>query len=57
MWYLANDDGQGLVEYALLIALLAIVVAAIISVYGQQLEALFLQIVQCLPEPGPFCPN
>lgn len=57
MWYLANDDGQGLVEYALLIALLAIVVAAIISVYGQQLEALFLEIVRCLPDPGPLCPN
>jgi pilus assembly protein Flp/PilA len=56
MLYLAREDGQGLVEYALLIALVAIVIVVILGVFGQQLGVLFDKIVTCLPEPqDPIC--
>ena len=53
MLFLAREDGQGLVEYALLIAFVAIAVVIIVTVFGQQLELLFTTITDCLPDPDP----
>lgn len=53
MLYLAREDGQGLVEYALLIAFVALVLVVILGVFGQQLDLLFEEIVTCLPDPDP----
>ncbi len=56
MLYLARADGQGLSEYALLIAFLAIVVALIIGIFGQELRNLYELIALCLPNPiDPSC--
>lgn len=53
MLYLAREDGQGLVEYAMLIAFVALVLVVILGVFGQQLEVLFSDIITCLPDPDP----
>lgn len=37
----ASEEGQGLMEYALVLVFVAIVVIAILSVFGQELEALY----------------
>ena len=56
MLYLAREDGQGLMEYALLIALIAVVIVVILGVFGQQFGVLFEKIVECLPNPqSPIC--
>ncbi len=36
-----SEEGQGLMEYALVLMLVAIVVVAILSVFGTQIEALY----------------
>lgn len=39
-----NEKGQGLVEYALLLVLIAIVVIVILAVLGRQVRAVFAQV-------------
>lgn len=53
MFLLKREDGQGLAEYALLLALIAIIVFVIVGVFGQQLVLLYQDIVTCLPDPNP----
>ncbi|MGH2536165.1 MAG: Flp family type IVb pilin [Candidatus Promineifilaceae bacterium] len=49
MYYLAaREDGQGLVEYALILVLVAIVVIAILAVLGPEIGNVFSQIVDTL---------
>lgn len=56
MLYLAREDGQGLVEYALIIGLVAVVVVVILGVFGQELLDLYEVITECLPVPTePHC--
>ena len=43
-----RSQGQGLVEYALIIALIAIVVIAILILLGPQIGAVFSQIYNAL---------
>ncbi len=38
---LAREDGQGMTEYIIIVALIAISAIAIITVFGQNLRALF----------------
>ncbi len=38
---ISNEKGQGLVEYALIILLIALVVIAAVTFFGQQLDSLF----------------
>ena len=45
MLYLPREEGQGLVEYALILVLIAIVVIVILTVLGGQVETVFSQIV------------
>lgn len=42
--FFARESGQGLVEYALILVLIAIVVVAILSVLGQRVSTVFSQI-------------
>ncbi len=42
--FFAGEDGQGLVEYALILVLIAIVVIGILSVLGQRVSTVFSQI-------------
>lgn len=56
MLFLAREDGQGLVEYALILALVAIVVVVILGLFGERLRDLFDFIQRCLPNPSdPSC--
>lgn len=48
MLYLAHEDGQGLVEYALILVLIAIVVIAILAILGPQFGNVFSQITNTL---------
>jgi pilus assembly protein Flp/PilA len=41
--FFAKEEGQGLVEYALILVLIAIVVIGILSVLGRQVSGVFSQ--------------
>jgi pilus assembly protein Flp/PilA len=44
MIYLPAEDGQGLVEYALIIMLIALVLIAIVTLFGTQLSTTYSSI-------------
>jgi pilus assembly protein Flp/PilA len=48
MLYLTREDGQGLVEYALVLVLVAIVVIAILALLGPEIGNVFSRIVNVL---------
>lgn len=44
MYFAAKEKGQGLVEYAIILALIAIVVIAMMTVLGQKVNNVFNSI-------------
>jgi pilus assembly protein Flp/PilA len=52
MLYLPREEGQGLVEYALILVLVAIVVIAILLLLGPVIGDVFSTIVGSLQNPG-----
>jgi len=42
--FFAKEEGQGLVEYALILVLIAIVVIGILTLLGQRVSSVFSQI-------------
>lgn len=48
MLYLPREEGQGLVEYALILVLVAVVVIVILSLMGPAIGNIFSQIVEAL---------
>jgi pilus assembly protein Flp/PilA len=44
-----NEDGQDLLEYALLVALIAIVAIAAVTLAGKEVDLIFRDIVAQLP--------
>jgi len=44
MLYLPREEGQGLVEYALILVLIAIVVIVILGLLGDQVSTIFSSI-------------
>jgi len=48
MLFLPHEEGQGLVEYALILVLIAIVVIAVLALVGEQVQNVFQQIVDAL---------
>ena len=46
--YLPREEGQGLVEYALILVLVAVVVIAILTILGPQIGNTFSQITSAL---------
>ncbi len=47
-----NDNtGQGLIEYSLILLLVALAIIVIISVYGQELAVVYSNIVDVIPSP------
>lgn len=44
MIYMPAEDGQGLVEYALIIMLIALVLIAVITLFGEQLSSTYSTI-------------
>lgn len=53
MLFLTREDGQGLVEYALILVLVAIIVIAILALLGPAIGNVFSEIVFALTvRPG-----
>ena len=52
MLFLPHEEGQGLVEYALILVLIAIVVIAVLLLLGPIVGNVFSQIYQALKSPG-----
>lgn len=48
MLYLPQEEGQGLVEYALILVLVAIIVIAILAILGPQIGNVFSKITNGL---------
>lgn len=48
MMYLPREEGQGLVEYALILVLVAIVVIVILTLLGPAIGNIFSRIVSAL---------
>jgi len=48
MLYMPREEGQGLVEYALILVLVAIVVIAILTILGPTIGNVFSNIVRVL---------
>jgi len=44
MLYLPREEGQGLVEYALILVLIAIVVIVVLTLLGNSVSGIFSQI-------------
>jgi pilus assembly protein Flp/PilA len=51
MSLITHEDGQGLVEYALILVLVAIVAIAILALLGPQIGNVFSQITWVLANP------
>jgi pilus assembly protein Flp/PilA len=49
MDFLLREEGQGLVEYAIIIVSIAILVLVAVSLFGTQVSVLFSQIVSGFP--------
>jgi pilus assembly protein Flp/PilA len=45
----ANEKGQGLVEYALILLLIAIAVLAVVGLFGQQLVSAYQDFLDQFP--------
>ena len=46
--YLPREEGQGLVEYALILVLVALVVLAVLMILGPQIANVFSQLTNAL---------
>ncbi len=51
MLFLQREEGQGLVEYALILVLVAIVVIAILTLLGPQIGNVFSRITNAMGVP------
>ena len=49
MNFLIREEGQGLVEYALILVLIAVVVVMAVFLFGEQVSRMFSQIVSAFP--------
>ncbi|MDX1616428.1 MAG: Flp family type IVb pilin [Candidatus Promineifilaceae bacterium] len=52
MLFLNREEGQGLVEYALILVLVAIVVIAILALLGPEIGDVFSEIINALNARG-----
>jgi pilus assembly protein Flp/PilA len=48
MLFLPREEGQGLVEYALILVLVAIVVMVVLGFLGDQITAVFQSVTEAL---------
>lgn len=54
MLFLPDETGQGLVEYGLVLILVAIAIVAILTLLGPQVGNIFSRVVVCVP-PSAAC--
>ncbi len=52
--FLKDENGQGMVEYGLIIGFVAIVVVGLIVVFGDKIKALFTNVGGKIGETNPF---
>jgi len=52
MLYLPHEEGQGLVEYALILVLVAIIVIAVLTLLGPQIGDVFSRVITGLNAAG-----
>jgi len=52
MLYLPREEGQGLVEYALILVLVAVIVIAILMILGPQIGNVFSRITSGFQSAG-----
>ncbi|NLJ56332.1 MAG: Flp family type IVb pilin [Firmicutes bacterium] len=50
--FVKDEDGQGLAEYGLILALIAVAVIGVLALMGDQLEAIFGKITGQLEDPS-----
>lgn len=51
--FFKDENGQGMVEYGLILALIAIAVIAFLPTIGEKLSAIFSGAADALPEVAP----
>lgn len=49
LMYLPHEEGQGLFEYALILMLVAVVVIAMLTIFGQQLDSMYRSVTGLFP--------
>ncbi|MCB8942794.1 MAG: pilus assembly protein [Ardenticatenaceae bacterium] len=54
MLFLHREDGQALVEYGLVLILVAIAIVAVLVLLGPQIGNVYSRIIVCVP-PTPVC--
>lgn len=52
--FLSPQSGQGLVEYAMILLLVAVVIIGVLTLMGPQIGNLYGRVVVCVP-PTPLC--
>lgn len=50
--YIKNDDGATAIEYGLIAAGIAVAIAGAVFAFGDELEALFVEMGGSLQDPG-----
>jgi pilus assembly protein Flp/PilA len=55
MLFLSQEQGQGLIEYALVLVLIAVVILLILALLGPQVGNLYSQVIPCVPPRSGFC--
>ncbi len=51
MLFLLREEGQGLIEYALVLVLIAVVIIVILALVGPQIGNLYSQVAPCIAPP------
>ncbi|NMC01470.1 MAG: Flp family type IVb pilin [Chloroflexi bacterium] len=51
MFFMPREEGQGLVEYGLVLVLIAVVVVVILTLVGNQISTLFSRVQSFIPVP------
>ena len=47
-YYLGNEEGQGMVEYVLIIGFIALVLIGVVTVFGTTIQAKFQELIDAI---------
>ncbi|MEA1973932.1 MAG: Flp family type IVb pilin [Bacillota bacterium] len=47
-YYLGNEEGQGMVEYVLIIGFVALVLIGVVTVFGTTIQAKFQELINAI---------
>ena len=47
-YYLGNEEGQGMVEYVLIIGFVALVLIGVVTIFGTTIQAKFTELINGL---------